>query len=572
MKRPGRNPWTWLAVALLILACLRPVLDDWSTDVLAPFGGLDAAFQSGLLEWGARHVFDPSVWRDLPIFHPAQGAVTFMDPLTAQSVLVRPAHLLGVTSAAQYNLACLLSLILAAAATGALWRATADRETTPGAAGVCALLLLGAPYTAAQLGHLNQLPPPGVPAALAALAWALRRWDSGRPAALAWLGLAAALVGQAALGWYGFAYAQIGVAVAGTGWLLRRRALIPPAAAVQALPALLAAGLGVWTLAAPHLQAARTYDDFTRHTSEVRWYSADAKHLFNGGAYRSGPADWLGRGPAAETRHVGVDRQVLHPGWGALALAVFGWRTRRRLDPAARAWGVWLLAAGGVGLVLAFGDSVGLPFTDRRLPLPLAWLQSLLEPARAFRAASRFAFLFTLAVAWWGTAGWLRLAARPGARGRWLAGAAVLLVLLESLPVGVPTLALKDQTQRRNVSRSHAAVLTLPAPPDVYSEDLREARWLWRALATGRPVTGGVSGWVPPRTRELRRDLAACERGDLPVESVFSRLRGWGVTRVEMFADDADPRLVHWRSVLEAAVGPPRLDDGVQAWPLPPAP
>lgn len=575
MTRLGRIPWTWLAVAVLILACLRPVLGDWTHSVLAPFGGLDAAFQSALLEWGARHVFEPTVWIDLPIFFPAHGALAFMDPLTAQSLLIEPAHRLGATPAAQYNLACLLSLVLAAAAAATLWRATAGLAPASGrgAAGICALLLIGSPYTAAQLGHLNQLPPAGVPAAMAALVWTLMRWESGRNSAAGWWALAAALVGQAALGWYGFAYASIAVVVMGTGWILRRRRSLDwRPAVIRAAPALLAAGLGVWALAAPHLQAERDQTDFTRHTSEVRWYSADAKHLLNRGAYRAGPADWLGRGPDPATRHLGVDRQVLHPGWMALLLAGIGWATRRRLDPAAREWGGWLLLAGGAGLVLAFGDSVGLPFTDRRLPLPLAWLQAGFEPARAYRAAARFAFLFTLAVAWWGTAGWLRLAAVSRRRGRWLAGGAGVLLLLESVPVGVPTLALADQTVRRVDPIAGEAVLTLPAPPDVYHEDLREARWLWRALATGRPVTGGVSGWVPPVTRELRRALAAGEQGDLSADEIFAEVRSWGVTRVEIFAADTDPRLAHWRSVLMREAGAPQLEDGVQVWPLPAGP
>ena len=40
---------------------------------------------------------------------------------------------------------------------------------------------MGAPYTQAQIGHLNQLPPPFVLLALAALVAALRGDDEGTP-------------------------------------------------------------------------------------------------------------------------------------------------------------------------------------------------------------------------------------------------------------------------------------------------------------------------------------------------------------------------------------------------------
>ena len=573
MRRPARIPWTWTAVVLLIVGCLRSVLGDWTRAVPAPFGGLDASFQAALLEWSARHIFSPSIWHDLPIFHPVHGALSFMDPLAAQALLVMPAHRLGVTPASQYNLAVALSLGLAAVAAAGMWRVTAGRGGAAGAGGVTALLLIGAPYTAAQIGHLNQLPPAGVPAAVAALVWALSGWARGRTSVAAWWALAAALAAQAALGWYGFAYALIATTVIGAGWIWRRRRRLAwGRGARAALPAVLASALAVWALAAPFLETGREQEDFTRHTAEVRWYSADAKHLINLGAYRSGPADWLGHAPDPAVRHEGVDRQVLHPGWIALLLAGLGFATRRRLDPEVREWGGWILLAGLVGLVFAFGDTVGLPFTDRRLMLPFGWLREILEPVRAYRAVSRFAFLATVAVAWWGTAGWLRLTAIPGRKGRLLAGGAVLLLLLESVPVGVPSLTLIDQSPSRDVALRKDAVLTLPAPPDQYSEDLRESRWLWRSLATGRPVTGGVSGWVPPRTRDLRRRLAACERGELAPAPVFAELAATGVRRVEMFADDTDPRLDFWRAYLTRVAGEPRREGDIQVWPLPATP
>ncbi len=567
MGARGRPSWTWLAVGLFLLLCLRPVFGVWNEAVLGPFGGLDAVFQAGLLEWGARHVWTPDIWRALPIFHPVEDAIAFMDPLTLQAVLVQPLHRLGLSSAALYNAACLLSLALAGLAASALWRASGGGAR---AGGVAALLLLGSPYTLAQLGHLNQLPPPGVPAALAALLWALTRWERGESPAPGWWLLAGALVAQAGLGWYGFAYALLGCGIVLAGWLWHRRRDLAWRRALRtaAVPLLVAAG-GIWLLATPHLDTAARESDFTRHPGEIRWYTADVQHLLNTGAYRAAPADLWGGGEGPQTRHVDVARQVLHPGWTALLLAAAGFVLRARLPARRRTWGFLLLGAGAAGLILAFGDSVGLPWTDRRLTLPMGWLQQTLPPARAFRAVWRFSFLFTLAVTWWAAAGWTWLASLPGRRGRLLPVFAVVVLLLESVPVSVPTVALGDQTRARPRPRGDEAVLTLPAPPDVYAEDLREARWLWRSLATGRPVTGGVSGWVPPSTRELRTALAACEAGTADPDSLFAALAAVGVTGIEMFADDGDPRLAYWRDLLRARDGPAAHADGVEAYPLP---
>jgi len=569
MPRGVRLAWPWLVVSVFILACLRPVFADWQGSVLAPFGGLDVRFQAALLEWSTRHLFHPDVWRDLPLFYPTNGAIAFMDPLTAQALLVKPLHAAQLLPAALYNWAFLISLVLAGLATAVLWRATSGKAA---AGGVMALLLIGAPYTLAQLGHLNQLPPPGVPAALAALVFALRRWEQGVTSATGWWLLACALVAQAALGWYGFAFALLAVVVVSMGWCARRVCDLRWGLLVAAVLPLLALLIGVWLLAAPHLNIARQESDFTRHLSEVRWYSADVKHLLNLGAYRNGPDDWTGDAPDDLVRHQGIDRQALHPGWVALILAVLGFVTRKRLSAVQREWGLLLLLAGLAGMILAFGDSVGLPGTDKRALLPLGWLQNILEPARAYRAAWRFSFLFTLAVAWWGAMGWHRLVELSGAKGRILAHGALVLLLLESLPAGVPTLALDDQSLARPVPSRTEAVLTLPAPLNEYAEDHREARWLWRALNTGRPVTGGVTGWVPPGSRDLRRELAACEQGTGNVDDLFAHLAGTGITRVEMFADDDDPRLAYWRTTLRQAVGESRTEDGVEIFDMPGVP
>ena len=101
---------------------------------------------------------------------------------------------------------------------------------------------------------------------------------------------------------------------------------------------------------------------------------------------------------------------------------------------------------------------------------------------------------------------------------------------------------------------SSGAILTLPAPPTEAAENTTETRWLHRALATGRPVTGGVSGWVPPVTRRTRARLAACETGDADPQVVLAELRAQGVVGVELSVGASDPeRVAFWDRTLTRA-------------------
>jgi hypothetical protein len=572
-RRRAPSP-AWLAVVLLLFGLLGPALTDPCRLAPGPYGGVDALLQAGLLEWSARHWLQPSLWPHVPIFHPARDMIAAMDSLLGQALAVAPWRWLLPTVAARYNAAFLASLVLAAAAMAWLWRAAGGGRS---GAPVAALALLGAPMTIAHLGHLNQLPPPGVPAAAAALAWASARQRRGLSPRPAWWALAAVLPAQASWGWYGCAESLL-VTVCLLGVLLAardigargsRRGLLAGAA----LPVVL--GLAAMALAAwPYLRVAAREASYERTISEIRWYSADLKHLINTGAHRSEPADWLGRGAEAAAREARSARQVLHPGWIALALACLGWFRRRDLSVHQRRLGNGLLLAGGCGLVLAFGDSAGVPGTGWRVPLPLGLLHDVFPPARAFRAAWRFGQLATVATAWWAAAGWTVLRgtdSRPAGRRRLLPAAVVLALLLESWPAGVPAVAIPDAGTPPPTTAG--AVLTLPAPADVYGEDAREAAWLLRALATGRPVTGGASGWVPPATRALRRDLAACERGERDPRELLAELRGRGVTSAQMRADDPDPRLEFWRAALRTAGAVPgssQPHDGFEMWDLPP--
>jgi len=558
MRKTLTGGLAWTGVLTVAAACLGPVWKDWSGSVVAPFGGIDAMLQLGILEWTARHWFQPWLWVDLPIFYPVPGALGFMDSLLGQAWLVWPVRLLSEpTVSGLYNWAFLGSLLLAVIAAGVLWRSTGGPFWT---GGVFSLALVGAPYTQAQIGHLNQLPPPFVLLALAAVVTALKGRTEDTAPVWPWWALAAALVLQAAWGWYGFAHAVIGIFVLTVFWLVGllyqgggAASQISPVIRLAWFPALLAAG-AVVVLALPQLKSADRYPEFTRPSEEVRFGSADIQHLLNRGVYRGEPADWIGKGKTGLERYQDRDRQVLNPGWVALVLAVFGWFQRGGISASRRRLGAGLLVMGLVGLILAFGDSVGLPGSDRRISLPLEWLRSVAPPFKAFRGAWRFSWLFVIAVAWWSAVGTEMLVRRQGLVGR-LTPAVVALLILVSLPAAVP--AMKVPTTGRPVWPAFpqtGPVVTLPAPPTEYDEDVTEALWIVRVLETGQPVTGGATGWVPPEIVDFRVRLADCENGRLAFADLMSTWKDMGIVSAEIALRPGDERRTNfWRETLLGA-------------------
>ncbi len=551
---------SWLGVLILIATFLGPVWKNYSGAVVGPFGGIDALLQVGLLEWSARQWTDVSTWLNLPIFFPVPGALGFMDSLLGQAWLVLPVRwLFAPTAAGLYNTAFLGSLLLAAAGMATLWIASGGSRW---AAGAAALALVGAPYTHAQIGHLNQLPPPFFLFSLAALAAALRRQNTGLSTGQFWWMLAMALVLQAAWGWYGFAYAVLGVTVLKVAWLVHRfrrrtanRALFFSVLKKTILPFAVMV-TAIWFLAQPQLQLGQRYTDFERAGDEVLANSADVQHFFNRGVYRSGPADWVGKGLVGQERYQGRDRQVLHPGWLALALFAVGWWRRGYLPFQRRRFGRALLVMGVTGLILAFGESIGLPGTSFRLPLPLDLLREVAPPFKAYRAVWRFSWLMVVALAWWSAVGVEQLVAKyqSGYR-RWAAPLLPLVLLfLLSIPAAVPSVTVPMDGKLEAHEVAAGPILTLPAPATEFEEDQTEALWLLRSLKTGQRVTGGVSGWVPPEARFLRIRLKNCEEQKENAADFLQQMKADGYHRAEIALRPGDEkRVTFWRDALIGA-------------------
>lgn len=543
----------WVGVALVVVTCLTPVLFHWSSAVMVPHDSVEPLVQMGLLEWSARHWHEPATWIHVPIFYPVSGVVGLGDGLLGQAVLLVPLHdLVQPTVPALFNTAILLSLLLAALGMASLWLACGGGR---GTAGVAALALLGAPYTLAQLGHLSQLPPPFVLFSFAALIAALRRHETGREAVVYWWLLAGSLTLQAMWGWAGLTMAVLGVVVLFGGWIWRlslrtaaepdppmRRLVLP-----MAIQALIPLSLTAWTvlmLAQPQLQLAPDYRQQIRSDQVAKLEAVSLDNFFDLGAYRSSPRDWFGPDLTGLARHAGRDRKVLHPGWITLALAAFGWWRRRKMDAAAARFGQGLLLVGAVGLLPACAAEWLVPGLLRAWPLPVAWH----EPWA-------YSFLWVVAAAWWAAAGFSQLKlSGPTWRTGGLQAAVLGLLVLVSLPAGVPSVPIPlDGRLRSGTSELGGPVLTLPAPTGRQFEDQAEALWLTRALETGQPVTGGVTGWVPPETSSLRETLHACEMGQADPVTVLARMKVLGCTRAEIVLRTGDQeRTRFWYQTLRS--------------------
>lgn len=533
---------------IVILFCMLPVISNWDTHMLGPFGGIDALLQAGLLQWSGQNYLTPELWYQLPIFYPEHDVLGYMDSLLGQALSIQPIlWLTNPSAAAQYNWAMLISLILSAIAVLLIWRNSGGKPI-PGA--IVTAVVIGSPYTLAQLGHLNQLPPPMVFFTIAAVIGALNSAVSLRKKILWWGFAMLAVVLQAMWGWYGFVYAAMGAAIPAI-WNLFSEREYKQFIRLNwvVLPMLLIAVPAVLWMAEPQLRVADRYSEFDRSDTEVRSGSADMKHLFERGVYRSNPADWIGKGVEGAQRYEGRDRQVLNPGWLAFVLAAYGLKHRRKLSNKMQQHGYGLLCLGFIGLVFAFGESTGLPFTDKRILLPFGVLREIIDSLRAFRGAWRFSLLTVLALAWWAGFGFSMLRNRLGVK----AFAVPVLLILLSLPVSLPIIEIPSEVNfSSNSSASNQILLTLPAPLNEYVEDQTEALWILRAISTKSQVTGGATGWVPDSIIKLRVELSDCEAGLIAPEEIFDRFIKSGITGAEIVERDDDPRVIFWRKSLSS--------------------
>jgi len=281
----------------------------------------------------------------------------------------------------------------------------------------------------------------------------------------------------------------------------------------------------------PYLLASRAEIGFTRTLGETVLFSALPVDLVT-------PAGFLERAVSPWAAHA---RHPLFGGVVALSCAAFwilarGWRSFSR--PAEPLAYLALAVAGGIlalGAVLYVGDA--------RIPLPFAVAFYAVPGCSFIRAPVRFALLGSLGlavVAGLGLALVLSRVRRP-ALANAIGYGAVLLALVEShpghidllnpLPHGIPAVY-----SWLGSVQGKLAVIELPMPATEADERVDHARYQLYSLVHKKRLVNGVAAYVPPITRQVRREMQA-----FPSESSVARLRNLGVNYVFLHTDDYPP-------------------------------
>lgn len=499
--------WLPLLGGSLLLALLPLFLSGVHPreELLAHHDGGDPLLQAAILQ----HALEGLPWPwaqerwEAPFLYPAPLPLAGMDPLLAQALPLRPLSGLRGEWALAANLALAGQLFLAALLGALLLRRLGLRGAW--LAGATFAWVAG-PYAVGHWHHLNQLPSPWVPLALLGLL----DWSAGR--ARGPLLLLVACLAQLASGLYGMAALGLflGVAVVALG-RGRRRPQWGQLAAVGLL-----VGLATWAWAQPYAEASRTEPGYERGAGNVGPFAARVGDLDN-----VAPAHLLPwpRGTPG--------RPVLYPGLGALLLAGLGlgwqWRQPRSRQ---RSLVLATVVASAAALLLAAGRSHPLPGTTAELAMPYAWLQDQLWPLRALRAPSRFLMPATLVLAMLAAmgaaAGWRRWQ-HPVGRVAW--SALLLLALLDLAPGpagkvrAAPTAGEAALVEALARGAGEQPWVLAPLPCREQDETAAEARAMLWAVASGQPLAGGRSGYVPAALAALRRSCcgsvaaAGCRRG-----------------------------------------------------------
>lgn len=525
--------WALLALGVGALPLLSAGVHP-GHEVVSAHGDEDALLQTALLQNALDHApWSEDFWHP-PFFWPERWQTVTMDPLVGQAALLKLVWWgAGTRPAFDANLLMVLTLALGFLVVVG-W--TRDWGASPFAAGVAGAVYVLGPFAAGQWHHLNQLPSPWLPLAL----WSLVRLHRAR--GRAWVGwtalLAVAFVWQLVSSIYVTATLVLGLAVFAPFFVVRDRR----GAGAWALVAVVAvAAATLW--AQPFLEATRAVEGYGRDAADVGPFQARYFDLAK--APSSHLMGWPEHDPT---------RPALYPGLLWLVLAGAGavsrWREGRRRQAGA------LIVAAGAGLLFSFGRSH--PGPGGELGLPFAWLQDALPPLRALRDPSRFFLLSHLALALaaaWGLDALTR-------RARWWpwAWAVVALALVDLAPGRTPSVRVTPDAAEAPVLRWLAerpeptVWMPLPAPCREMDESAFDARAVGWALATGAPVAGGSSGFLPPSIQRLRE--SCCDGLDA---QALRALADHGVDAVVVERD----RRRRWPPALESApprVRTPRLD------------
>jgi len=506
---------TLAAVALAAIACAY----TWPLPAVAGTGVAhdrgDPLLVTWILWWTSHTVPLSSAWWNAPAFYPSSGVLAFSENLLSLAPLTGPVIWFTHSPVLAYNLAYLASFVLSGLAAYFLGFVITRSHA---AAFVAAIAFAFAPYRLSHTQHLQLLSSYWMPVAVAALHLFVER-PAWRWAIL----FSAAWVLQAlASGYYLFFLSTF--AVLWMAWFLPRRVSLGDAARLAV------AWLAGAILLAPILVGYRTIQasyGFRRSPVEMVNYSADVLGVFS-----AAPDSWLWSWLHSS---VGSESEQF-PGVTLILLVILGLRKTRGLSPfwfyAGTTVVMWMLSLGPVPRMA--GTAIGVPG-------PYAVL-AVLPGFDAIRVLARFWMVAVMCLA---IAAAIVVARIRSARTRAIVMTiAVAGLLADAWPRTFPIVSVPAM---RVTSTSGRARLGLPLHET-------ETETMYGAIAQGRPVFNGYSGYAAPQHAALR-DLLEHHDG-----RILARLAA--TEPIEVIVESAGDADGSWNAYVNRQPGVRRSDIG----------
>ena len=295
-------------------------------------------------------------------------------------------------------------------------------------------------------------------------------------------------------------------------WVPRDRVQLSSHLALAGVVAVVGSGVVLWPYAVADQGGPlrRSIEDVVLDSATLRDYLTTAGRLHYG--------IW-------SHRFYELGRDALFPGITGLGLCVVALRVRNMDRARVRV----LVVVGLVGLILSFGPATPL----------YGWLFAIFPPLQSIRAASRFGYLFLLAVAALAGLGAAALRKR-GANRVGMTAAVIACIVLANLE------ALRAPMSFVRFGGFSPIYRMIAEAPDV--EALAEFP-LWPSAAVARngqyvlastehwkPLLNGYSGFVPPSYADASNRLAG-----FPAPDTIELLRDIGVTHVVVHPALYDP-------------------------------
>ena len=466
--------------SLLTLTQTWPLLRHLSSVLPNDLG--DPVLNTWILWWNAQVLPLTSGWWNAPMFYPARDVMAFSETLLGLSLLASPLQWMGVSPVAAYNVLFLLSFPLSAFSAYLLsWSLT--RRVGPSL--IAGVVYGYAIFRWAHVGHLQILWSWWMPLALLGLhQWIADARRSGLVLfAVAWLGQ------SLSNGYYFFYFSIIvGLWLAWfTPWAEARKRLVPVLATWAAAAACLAPILLTY-------QRVQQENDLQRSIEEIKGQSADLSDFFRISSVPRFPdlERWEREEGLVSLGLVGTFALVAGVASGLRYGPRRAWRERSAL--------AFYSMATLVALILALGPTPRIFGVEVWPNGPYSWLMAVVPGLTGLRVPSRFALLAVLSLAIASALLLARIRLANATRERFVCGAVLVMLLVETWPRPLELRALPTVVDARILTPG-AAVIELPFGGQ------QEPLALYRSMLHRRPLVNGYSGYSPGSHNALRACL-----------------------------------------------------------------